>query len=210
MTLRAPLIILLLAASVGSGVAVEMAGAVSHLETEATVFPATGASKRGIGINYEVEVGPTGGPYDLSRFYLGVNSTEAGGRWAERDNILCLSYNRKHCGGGFGSKILKDEHTFAWTWEASYKRNEDSPTWIENNITVMYEDGTIHRPWAFRVDTDNQTSWLSFQSTPSGTDFQITATGTSSSVAADNRTSIASKCGMASPTSKTTWRSMVP
>jgi hypothetical protein len=104
---------------------------------------------------------------------MGVSSTEGRGLWAERDNVLCLAYNRVHCGG----KLLPGEHDFNWTWEASFKQNAASPTLIENNVNVTYADGTTHRPWALYVDTQAKRAGFSFQSSSGVINFHVNPNG---------------------------------
>jgi hypothetical protein len=141
---------------------------------EDIVFPATPVESRPIGIEFGVQTGPTGGPYDDTAFFFGVASTEARGMWAERDNSWGVCYNLDNCTGAL---ILPDEHAFVWGWEASYKATPSSPTLIENNVNVRYVDGSFHRPWAFHINTDTKRASLHFLPSPGVTKFQINNNG---------------------------------
>jgi hypothetical protein len=137
------------------------------------VFPPTPVDGISAGVYYEAETGPSGGPYAPTRFFRGAASTEGGGLWAERDNVFCLAYNRKQC----GARLLPAEHDFSWTWEASFKQNAASPTLIENNLNVAYVDGSLHRPWAFYVNTATKRANLTWASSPAITNFNINENG---------------------------------
>jgi hypothetical protein len=103
-----------------------------------------------------------------------MTSTEGGGAWAARDNVLKLCYNFDNCSG---NPLLLDEHAFDWTWEASFKPTASVAPWIENNVNVRYADGSYHRPWSFIVATDTKRASLSFLPFPGVVKFQIHANG---------------------------------
>jgi hypothetical protein len=136
-------------------------------------FTATPPGEQPSGLHFALEYGPTGGPYQPSEFFIGVGADEANGAWVQRDNVFGLCFNLSHCYG----RIIPGLYDFSWTWEAGFKPASSTSNAIENNLNVTYSDGTLHRPWAFDILTDQKAAVLNFSSTPGNVNFQINQNG---------------------------------
>ena len=62
-------------------------------------FEATGAEQLPVGVHFDVESGPTGGPYRTTQFFEGIASTEGNGAWAQRNNVWGICFNLVNCSG---------------------------------------------------------------------------------------------------------------
>ena len=109
-----------------------------------------------------------------TEFFQGVTATDGRGALGQPDSVYGLCFNLDHC---MGNRILPDVHAFAWTWEASYQPSPAVQTLIENNVGIVYADGTYHRPWAFDILTGDKKAVLNYSSTPDRVNFQINQNG---------------------------------
>jgi len=137
-------------------------------------FRATPAESLPVGVHYDVEAGPTGGPYRTTQFFEGVISSEGSGAWSQRDNAWAICFNLVNCSG---QRILTDMYDFSYVLESAYQAGPTWPTLIEENFNVRYADGTVHRPWAMHIRTEDKSAVLNFSSEPGKISFQVNQNG---------------------------------